>query len=345
MPKQVEAPTKIQYRNAAGKIVVERVKAVSGRDYITASGKIVSPTRVLAEDWTEPRRSKSLQQTIREHGGLGRLFPKPNPHGRGKPPLVRTLGVPERHQLRIARDTLRLKDEMVGVMGGPSKAEAREIIYRLTGRRENPKRPRRTKRLLAKQRDYAFFRKSSVAGIAKPSETALRANQLADAERWAYGQDVDFRYYYGRDADENAESEWDGRIDAVHLDGTIGSAYGNLGNDYSKRHVKAEAVLDLMALMGATGRRRRNVGVTLTRAPGHRIMRKGRNPPLAILGNPPLTTFGDVTRIEYRHRHDGRDYYHDFQKPVQMRRTKNGRVVLSQRNRKPIVKLFEVPKA
>lgn len=88
-------------------------------------------------------------------------------------------------------------------------------------------------------------------------------------------------------------------------------------------------------------------GVTLTRAPGHRIMRKGRqNPPLAILGlapNPPLVTFGDVTRIEYRHRHDGKDYFHNFKRPVQMRRTRAGKVVLSQRNRKPVVKLFEVP--
>lgn len=51
-----------------------------------------------------------------------------------------SLGVPERHQLRIARDTLRMSDVVARVMGGPTKEEAREIIRRLTGRepRENP---------------------------------------------------------------------------------------------------------------------------------------------------------------------------------------------------------------
>jgi hypothetical protein len=46
----------------------------------------------------------------------------------------RELTVFERHQLKIARDSLRMPDAMLGVMGGPSKAEAREIIKRLTGK-------------------------------------------------------------------------------------------------------------------------------------------------------------------------------------------------------------------
>jgi hypothetical protein len=45
----------------------------------------------------------------------------------------RTLSVPERHQLRIARDTLKLSDAGALILGGPSKDEAREIIQRLTG--------------------------------------------------------------------------------------------------------------------------------------------------------------------------------------------------------------------
>jgi len=45
----------------------------------------------------------------------------------------RELTVPEQHQLKIARDTLKMPDAMVAVMGGPSKAEAAEIIERLTG--------------------------------------------------------------------------------------------------------------------------------------------------------------------------------------------------------------------
>jgi hypothetical protein len=47
------------------------------------------------------------------------------------------LTIPERHQLKIARDTLRMPDAMVGVMGGPSKQEAREIIKRLTTKEVN----------------------------------------------------------------------------------------------------------------------------------------------------------------------------------------------------------------
>ena len=45
------------------------------------------------------------------------------------------LSIPERHLLRIARDTLRMSDAMVGVMGGPSKEEAREVIKRLAKKR------------------------------------------------------------------------------------------------------------------------------------------------------------------------------------------------------------------
>jgi hypothetical protein len=46
----------------------------------------------------------------------------------------RELSVPERHQLRIARATLKMHDAAVAIMGGPNKAEAREIIKRLTGK-------------------------------------------------------------------------------------------------------------------------------------------------------------------------------------------------------------------
>jgi len=41
--------------------------------------------------------------------------------------------IPERHQLKIARDTLKMPDAMAGVMGGPTKPEARRIIRALTG--------------------------------------------------------------------------------------------------------------------------------------------------------------------------------------------------------------------
>jgi hypothetical protein len=57
------------------------------------------------------------------------------------------LSVPERHQLKIARDTLRMPDAMVGVMGGMTKVQAREIFRRLMakarGVRSNPRRRKR----------------------------------------------------------------------------------------------------------------------------------------------------------------------------------------------------------
>jgi len=65
----------------------------------------------------------------RKHGRNPELLIVGNP-----PKWERKLGVPERHQLRIARDTLKMHDAMVGVMGGPTKAEAREIIRRYESR-------------------------------------------------------------------------------------------------------------------------------------------------------------------------------------------------------------------
>lgn len=44
------------------------------------------------------------------------------------------LTVPEKHQLKIARKTLKLNDAGALILGGPSKEEAREIIKRLTGK-------------------------------------------------------------------------------------------------------------------------------------------------------------------------------------------------------------------
>lgn len=59
----------------------------------------------------------------------------------------RELSVPEKHQLKIARDTLRMPDAMAGVMGGPTKAQAREIIYRLTGQKPKENRRRRNRKI------------------------------------------------------------------------------------------------------------------------------------------------------------------------------------------------------
>ena len=41
------------------------------------------------------------------------------------------MNVFDKHQLKIAKDSLKMPDAMLGVMGGPSKAEARKIIKRI----------------------------------------------------------------------------------------------------------------------------------------------------------------------------------------------------------------------
>ena len=49
---------------------------------------------------------------------------------KGKRKLI-PMTVPEKHQYRIAKQTLRMPLPMVGVMGGMSKAQAREVINNL----------------------------------------------------------------------------------------------------------------------------------------------------------------------------------------------------------------------
>lgn len=48
--------------------------------------------------------------------------------------MKRTLSVPERHQLNIAKRTLELSDVGALIMGGMTKEEARIIIKKLTGK-------------------------------------------------------------------------------------------------------------------------------------------------------------------------------------------------------------------
>jgi len=49
-------------------------------------------------------------------------------------PYLERLTTPEKHQLKIAKDTLKMPDAMARVMGGMSKEEAREVIKKLEGR-------------------------------------------------------------------------------------------------------------------------------------------------------------------------------------------------------------------
>lgn len=61
--------------------------------------------------------------------GCRRKKRKATPKGKAKK-LVR-MTVPERHQYRIARDTLKMPQPMVGVMGGMSKSQAKQVIANL----------------------------------------------------------------------------------------------------------------------------------------------------------------------------------------------------------------------
>lgn len=40
----------------------------------------------------------------------------------------------EKHQLKIAKDTLKMNNAMLGVMGGMSKEQAKKVIKQLTGK-------------------------------------------------------------------------------------------------------------------------------------------------------------------------------------------------------------------
>ena len=51
--------------------------------------------------------------------------------------IKRKLSVFDKHQLRVARDTLSMPDAMIGVMGGPTRQEAIEIFSRLTGKQHD----------------------------------------------------------------------------------------------------------------------------------------------------------------------------------------------------------------
>lgn len=47
------------------------------------------------------------------------------------------LSIPQKHQLKIARDTLKMSDAGARIMGGMTKEEARQVIIKLTGKPAN----------------------------------------------------------------------------------------------------------------------------------------------------------------------------------------------------------------
>lgn len=93
-------------------------------DIVTASGRVISASHRMIDG----HFAQSYER-----------FDEPSPRLR-RNPKGRALSVPEKHQLKIARDTLKMRPEFARIMGGPTIEEAREIIHRLTGKypRENP---------------------------------------------------------------------------------------------------------------------------------------------------------------------------------------------------------------
>lgn len=55
----------------------------------------------------------------------------PAPFSKPKNKGVYKMNVPERHQFKIAKDTLRLSDAGVLIMGGMTKPEARTFLKRI----------------------------------------------------------------------------------------------------------------------------------------------------------------------------------------------------------------------
>jgi hypothetical protein len=132
-------------------------------------------SRRIRRSYGSGRKEKSrYYATHQAERSYARRHPARNPKGR-------ELSVFDRHQLKIARDTLKMSDAGARIMGGPTKAEAREIIIRLTGRapKENPRGPRIVyNRLLGGW--YV---------VTGPHQTPLngRFNSKAEAQAWLAG--------------------------------------------------------------------------------------------------------------------------------------------------------------
>ncbi len=125
-----------------------------------------------------------------------------------KKTIKRELSVPQKHQLRVAWQTLQMPDAIAAVMGGPTKAEAREIIKRLTGktaREDNPKRrasgPTARQLAAARRAQAAGMRKANPRkksyGVFKPTERLLdllRTHTIYAVFESAGGPELDYGF-------------------------------------------------------------------------------------------------------------------------------------------------------
>jgi hypothetical protein len=128
-------------------------------------------------------RSDPKHHTQRARGSRQRIvLRRGDPSGlvMADPAKRRELTVFEKHQLRVARQTLRMPDQAVGILGGPTKEEAREIIRKLTGRgerRDASRPPSHLARLLAQagvKHASLHVERLLRAGVA-PAEIEFRA--------------------------------------------------------------------------------------------------------------------------------------------------------------------------
>lgn len=95
-------------------------------------------------------------------GRRNSLFATVGNPGRLRAPRV-TLSVPEKHQLRIARDTLRMTPAMARVMGGMTHEEAREVIRRLGGAQPKRRNPRLSFEAWMREVDAAVSRRMGLS--------------------------------------------------------------------------------------------------------------------------------------------------------------------------------------
>lgn len=219
----------------------------------------------------------------------------------------RKLGVPERHQLRVAEQTIRTAPAMRGVIGGPTLEQAKDIIRDLKGEAyldrllarygDNPGTGghvfARLRRELAKRRDVR-----DPQALAAYLKRTMRANPPL-----MVGTDVELPGYVKLTHGEvEGWVDLRGRIIAVRLVGSPHTDFTEFAPDtvrYGRFHMhyeQAEIVL-------AAGRW--DALAEQTDVQGRR-----RNPPLrrGISGR----LAKRVTAIEYDHADDGQPYRHDF---------------------------------
>lgn len=113
--------------------------------------------------------------------------------------VKRSLSVPEKHQLAVARKTLTYTDAGARIMGGPTKAGAREIIKKLMGKtpKENSKKQKRYKRK-RQLTDYSFLKKRGRKKNPKKHSQELKklSKRLNLINYIVYGEKEGCKYYF-----------------------------------------------------------------------------------------------------------------------------------------------------